>query len=125
MSGMRTVTVNLGLVEQPPPKAIVDKWGLLRRVPKNKRRAAIELLHWSYGAQGGAAFGLLPEHVRRRAWAGPAYGLVLWLAFEAVIAPALGLKHAKQPRPVERLALAADHALYGFVLSELRRRPQD
>jgi hypothetical protein len=125
MTGMRTVTVNLGLVEQPPPKAIVDKWGLLRRVPENKRRAVIELLHWSYGAQGGAVFGLLPEHVRRRAWAGPAYGLVLWLGFEAVIAPALGLEHAKQPRPVERLALAVDHALYGFVLSELRRRPQD
>ena len=76
MTGVRALTVNLGLVEEPPPKAIVDKSGLLRFVPKTRRRAVIELLHWAYGAKGGAIFGLLPEGVRRRAWAGPVYGLV-------------------------------------------------
>jgi hypothetical protein len=125
MTGMRALTVSLGLVEKPPPKAIADKSLLSRVIPRKKRRAAIELMHWTYGAKGGAIFGLLPEDVRRRAWAGPVYGIVLWLGFELVIAPMLGLKHAKKVRPVESLALAADHALYGFVLSELRRRPQD
>jgi hypothetical protein len=125
MTGMRAFTVNAGLVEEPPPRAIVDrKARLAKLVPRKKRRAAIELLHWGYGAQGGAMFGMLPDDVRRRAWAGPVYGLVLWLGFELGIAPLLGLKHAKEPRPVERVALAADHALYGFVLSEMRRRPQ-
>jgi hypothetical protein len=124
MTGFRAFTVNAGLVEKPPPKAIVEKNGLMRLVPKKKRRAAIELLHWVYGAQGGALFGALPDGVRKRSWAGPLYGLLLWLVFEAGIAPLLGLKHAKQPRPVERAALAADHALYGLVLSEMRRRPQ-
>jgi hypothetical protein len=125
MTGARAFTVNAGLVKEPPPRAIVDKKApLFRLVPRKKRRAAVELLHWGYGAQGGAMFGVLPEGVRRRAWSGPVYGLVLWLGFELVIAPALGLKHAKRPRPAERLALAADHALYGFVLSEMRRRPQ-
>jgi hypothetical protein len=125
MSGMRAFTVNVGLVEQPPPNAIVFKtFPLFRLVPKKKRRAVIELLHWGYGAQGGAMFGLLPDGVRRAPGAGPLYGLVLWLGFELGIAPLLGLKHAKRPRPVERLALAADHLLYGFVLSEMRRRPR-
>jgi len=76
------------------------------------------------GAAGGVQFALLPESVRRQPWAGPVYGLVLWLGFEAVLAPALGLKQAGKPRPAERLALAADHLLYGLVLSEIRRRPQ-
>jgi hypothetical protein len=55
--------------------------------------------------------------VRRRFWAGPTYGLVVWLGFELGIAPALNLMQAKRLRPVDRLALAGDHLLYGVVLS--------
>jgi hypothetical protein len=126
MTGMRRFTVSAGLVREPPPEAIFRQRarGLLRRVPRKRRPAAIELAHWAYGAQGGAAFGMLPEEIRRRRWVGPLYGLATWAAFEAVLAPALGLRQAKELRPVERLALAADHLLYGFVLSEMRARPQ-
>jgi hypothetical protein len=60
--------------------------------------------------------------MRRRPWAGPAYGLVVWLGFELGIAPVLGLSQAKRARPVDRLALAADHLLYGLVLSGARPR---
>jgi hypothetical protein len=126
MSGMRALTVELGLVEQPPPEAVIAQKApaLLRRVPVHRRRAAIELAHWAYGAGGGVAFALLPRSLRHRAWAGPVYGAVLWFGFEAGLAPLLGLSQAEQPRPVERAALAADHLLYGLVLSELRARPQ-
>jgi hypothetical protein len=85
----------------------------------------MELAHWGYGAAGGAVFGALPDGVRRQPWAGPAYGFAVWLGFEAAIAPALGLRQAEQLRAAERAALAADHLLYGFVLSELRARPRD
>jgi hypothetical protein len=126
MTGMRRFTVHIGLVEEPPPQAIFRQKvpGLLRRVPRKQRPAMVELAHWSYGAGGGAFFGALPASIRRRPWAGPIYGLAIWAGFEAGIAPALGLSQAKRPRPVERLALAADHLLYGLVLSEIRRRPQ-
>jgi hypothetical protein len=124
MTGMRALTVSLGLVEQPPPDAIAERGRLLDRVPPERRRAVVELAHWAYGAQGGAVFGMLPAVVRRRALAGPVYGLVLWLGFELGIAPLLGLRHAEEPRPADRVALAVDHVLYGFVLSELRSRPQ-
>jgi hypothetical protein len=41
------------------------------------------------------------------------------------IAPALGLRQLRQMRLTERAALAGDHLLYGFVLSETRRRPRE
>jgi len=126
MTGMRAFTVSMGLVEEEPPRAILRQraTGLIRRVPRKRRRAAQEVAHWAYGAAGGAVFGAMPTAIRRKRWAGPAYGLAIWLGFEAGIAPLLGLSQAKHPRPVERLALAADHLLYGIVLSEMRARPR-
>jgi hypothetical protein len=127
MTGMRAFTVDVGLVDQTPPQAIAKQRarGLLRRIPRGRRRAAIEVAHWSYGAVGGAAYAVLPEPVRRQPWSGPAYGLLVWVGFELCLAPMLGLKQAKKQRPVERAALAADHLLYGLVLSEIRARPQE
>ena len=127
MTGMRSFTVSLHLVQEAPPQAIARQkvHGVLRIVPKGFRRAVQELIHWSYGAVGGGAFALLPAKVRMRAGAGPLYGIVLWVGFELGVAPVLGLSQAKKPRPIEWVALAADHALYGLVLSETRRRPRE
>jgi hypothetical protein len=126
MTGMRAFTVDFGFVEEPPPRAIIRQRAgfLLDRIPKSRRRGAIELFHWGYGAAGGAAFAALPERLRLQPWAGPAYGLGVWLSFEVLLAPGLGLAQAKSVRAGERVALAVDHLLYGFVLSETRRRPQ-
>jgi hypothetical protein len=130
MTGMRVVTTELGLVEQTPPDAVSRQRArgasaLLRRAPRRQRRGLVELAHWAFGATGGAAFGALPGAVRSRFWAGPVYGLVVWLGFELGIAPVLGLRQAKRVRVVDRLALAADHLLYGFVLSGMRRSARD
>jgi hypothetical protein len=126
MTGMRVMTTELGLLEQTPPKAVSRQRArglraLLRRAPRRQRRGLVEAAHWAVGTGGGAAFGALPRRVRRRRWAGPVYGLMVWLGFELGIAPALGLSQAKRLRPVDRLALAADHLLYGSVLSEPHR----
>ena len=127
MTGMRTFTIETGLVEEPPPEALFRQRArrLIRQVPRRRRRAVVELAHWAYGAGGGAAFAALPDGLRRRAWAGPAYGLVVWLGFELAIAPVLRLSQAKRTRAQERAALALDHLLYGLVLSEMRARPQE
>ena len=126
MTGVRTVTEDLGLVRETPPKALVRKKGrgLLRRTPPTRWRTLVEVAHWGVGAMGGAAFGLLPEDLRRRAWAGPVHGLAIWLSFELGLAPLLGLKQATRPKLTEQLALIADHLVYGLVLSEGRRRPR-
>jgi hypothetical protein len=129
MTGMRVITTELGLVEQTPPQALSRQRArgvraLLRRAPRKQRRGLVEAAHWAFGASGGAAFGALPRAMRRPPWAGPAYGLVVWLGFELGIAPALGLSQAKRVRLVDRLALAADHVLYGLVLSATRPTTQ-
>jgi hypothetical protein len=125
MTGMRVITTELGLVEQTPPEAVGAQRAsglrsLVRRAPRKQRRGLIEAAHWAFGATGGATYGALPRAIRTRRWAGPTYGLLVWLGFELAIAPALGLTQAKRPRPVDRLALAADHLLYGLVLSATR-----
>lgn len=123
MTGVRAVTGGMGIVDQIPPQAIFRQraHSLLKRLPRRRRDAAIELAHWGYGAVGGAGYGLLPSRVRGNPLAGPAYGLLIWISFEVGIAPILGLKQARRlGRGRERLALAADHALYGLVLSEIR-----
>src|ERR1039458_6525610 len=125
MTGMRVLTTELGLVEQTPPQAVSRQRAhgmraLLRRAPRKQRRGMIEAAHWAFGASGGAAFGALPRDWRGHRWAGPVYGLVVWLGFELGIAPVLGLSQAKRVRPVDRLALAGDHLLFGLVLSGTR-----
>lgn len=127
MSGMRACTKSLGLIEQAPPQAVLRQRAkfLLWSVPRKRRRAVEELTHWGYGAVGGVTYGALPDGVRRRAWSGPVFGLMLWLGFEMGVAPILGLKQSRQVRPVERATLAADHLLYGLVLSETHSRPRE
>ena len=116
MTGTRVVTVSLGLVQQAPPQQIAGDG-------RGPRRAAIEVAHWAFGAAAGAGYGTLPQSWRKRSWTGPMYGLLIWTGFEAT-APLLGLPHAEQAGLKQRLAIAADHALYGFVLDETRRAPQ-
>src|SRR5512132_656543 len=104
MTGMRVITTELGLVQQTPPQALKRQRArgvraLRRRAPRTQRRGLVAAAHWPFGASGGAAVGALPGPVRRRPWAGPVYGLVVWLGFELGIAPALGLSQAKRVRP--------------------------
>ena len=117
MSGMRKVTGGLGLLDESPPDAIADRHAdhLLARLNVD-RDVAVELGHWTYGAAGGAFFGVLPRALRRHGWSGPIYGLASWLFYEAAVAPLLGLAQTNQKTVVGRLALAADHVLYGTVV---------
>ncbi|MEV4398610.1 hypothetical protein [Nonomuraea sp. NPDC049607] len=126
MSGLRQLTVSLGMVDRTPPESVLRKTApqLFRDVPAERRPALVEAVHWLYGAAGGAGFGLLPRAVRERRWSGPLYGVLAWAAFEAGIAPALGLPRSRHTTP-ERLALLADHLLYGAVVgSSARSRPR-
>lgn len=117
MTGARTVTAAVGPHEQSPPEAIVEqRLPFLRRLPERHRQAVTELFHWTYGAAGGAAYGFLPRRLRSNPLSGPVYGLVIWLGFEAGIAPALGVSHVHERGFAWRAVVALDHVLYGVVV---------
>jgi hypothetical protein len=119
MTGTRTVTASVGSQEKTPPQAIVERYApeTLTRLPQRHREAITELLHWTYGAGGGALFGLLPVKLRRRLWIGPVYGLAFWLGFEVGIAPLLGVERHDRRRLLWPTLIALDHALYGVVVA--------
>ena len=71
MTGMRVVTVSLGLVQQAPPQQIAGE-------SRGPRRAAVEVVHWAFGAAAAAGYGTLPRSWRNRSWTGPIYGLLIW-----------------------------------------------
>lgn len=119
MSGMRQVTHSIGPLEKEPPDAIIEQ-----EVPRiwshfsHDQRATIsELFHWTYGAAGGAVFGMLPAVVRRQPPSGALYGIAVWLGFELGLAPLLGVRHTYRHPVAGRVALAADHILYGIVVA--------
>jgi hypothetical protein len=127
MTGMRTFTADAGLVRETPPQSIAKKRrpsGVLSYVPKSRRRAFVEVMHWSVGVTGGAIFGLMPDGLRRTPWFGPVYGVAILVSYDFGIAPLLGLKQAKRPKPAEQAALIADHLVYGLILSGGEHAPQ-
>jgi hypothetical protein len=127
MTGVRVLAQHLGVIREDPPARLARKQakGLLKSVPRKRRGAVVELIHWAVGAQLGLLFGLLPERLRMKPWAGPAYGVLTWFGFDAVLAPALGLKQRRWPHGAERAVFLVDHLLFGLVLSELRARPRE
>lgn len=119
MTGLRVFAGHLGLIREDPPSRLVRK----RR--GRRPRWVVELVHWGMGGAFGIVYGLLPERLRRRAWSGPLYGVLVWLGFDAVVAPALGLTTRGWPKGRERALFLADHLLFGFVLGEMRERPRE
>ena len=127
MTGLRVFALHAGLIREDPPSRLTRKKarGLLRSVPRKRRRVVVELVHWAMGGVFGIVFALLPEAIRRKRWSGPVYGVLVWLGFDAVLAPALGLTERNWPKGRERAVFVADHVLFGLVLSEQRARPSE
>ena len=119
MTGTRVVSTSAGLIEETPPGAIVGQQahGLVSGLSDDQRALVTELAHWAYGAVGGAAFGLLAPTLRGHPWAGPVYGLAVWLAFELGLAPLLGVEYERGRAIVPRAVIALDHVLYGVVVA--------
>ena len=125
MSGLRQFSASLGLIEKTPPEEIADEPadGLMERVPPERRKAAVLAIHSAIGAAGGVTYGAVPNVVRQKSWSGPIWGMIIWVSYEAGVAPLLGLKHERDVPPGERATLIADHLLYGYILAQTQRRP--
>lgn len=118
MSGLRQATTSLDMLENSPPKSVLEKLtpGLLNRLDRSRRPALIAAAHWGYGLGAGVLFGALPAHLRHRPWVGPLYGVALLAVFHAGIAPTLRIEQ-RLTDVHEQLSLIADHLLYGIVVA--------
>jgi uncharacterized membrane protein YagU involved in acid resistance len=127
MTGLRVFALHAGVIREEPPSRLTRKQGhgLMKRVRREQRRAMVELVHWALGAVFGIVFALLPEGIRRKQWSGPVYGILVWLGFDAVVAPTFGLTERSWPKGRERLVFVLDHLLFGLVLNELRSRARE
>ena len=127
MTGVRVFALHAGLIREDPPSRLTRKQarGLLKRVPRKRRRVVVELVHWWMGGVFGIVFGLLPDRIRQKRWSGPVYGVLVWMGFDAVVAPALGLTDRGWPKGRERTVFVVDHLLFGLVLNEMRSRPRE
>jgi hypothetical protein len=86
-----------------------------RTLPAERKRVAAEVVHYATGALWGAAFGALAPRLPAPALAaGAAWGLVVWLANDELLVPALGLSRgpARYPPSTHAKALAS-HLVYG------------
>jgi hypothetical protein len=126
MTGLRRMTTGLGLVKETPPEEVADRGvpELFDRIPDDRRGEAIELAHWTFGGLAGAGYAFLPDGLRRRRWAGPVYGLAIWVGFEAVIGPSLGLR-VHERGATERAMIILDHALYGAIVGAQPAGPSE
>ena len=107
MTGMRRMTTALGLVGRPPPQRILP----------GRREETVELAHWLFGVAAGAVFSALVRPRARSRWAGPAYGVAIWAGFETFVAPLLERDGPRERSLTSRMAVAADHVLYGAIVA--------
>ena len=119
MTGLRVFALHAGFIREDPPSRLV------RKKRGRRPRWVVELVHWAMGGVFGIGFGVLPEQLRRRRWSGPVYGLVVWMGFDTVVAPAFGLTERDWPKGRERTVFVADHLLFGLVLNEMRAWPRE
>jgi uncharacterized membrane protein YagU involved in acid resistance len=127
MTGLRLFASHAGVIREAPPNRLARKQahGLLKLAPRGRRPAVVELIHWTMGGVFGAGYGLLPESIRQRSWSGLLYGFSVWMVFDIVIAPVLGLTQRNWPKGRERAVFMVDHLMFGLVLSELRSQPRE
>jgi hypothetical protein len=84
-------------------------------IPEERKQAAGELVHYATGAVWGALFGALAPRVPVPALAaGTAWGVIVWLASDELLAPALGFSRSPAQYPPSTHAKAlASHLVYG------------
>lgn len=85
-----------------------------------QRAIAAPIVHFSFGAGVGVAYGVFVERSRRRSGLG--LGTALWLMADEIAMPVLGLSRSTLRRPLEmHLQSLAAHFVYGVVTERVRR----
>ncbi len=108
--------------EPEPPAVLADK---LAGHPLTgaQQQAAVETIHWGFGALTGAAYGALAEYYpAATAKDGAGFGMALASLTHETALPAMGLSADPNDQTTrERTSEMATHVVYGMVTETVRR----
>jgi putative membrane protein len=108
---------------QTPPPVILAEQVAGRPLPHAQKHAAMQSIHWGFGAAAGAIYGALVEvEPSLGAWKGAAFGLTLNKLTHESILPRMGLSAPKEAQPTqERISEWVTRAVYGIFTDSVRR----
>jgi len=108
---------------QTPPPVILREQMAGHPLSAAEQRAAMQGIHWAFGALAGAVYGAVVEYQPSvGAWKGAAFGITLNKLTHESLLPKMGLAaHPVQQPARERLSEWVSHAAYGVVTDSVRR----
>jgi putative membrane protein len=108
---------------QTPPPVILAEQVAGHALPTGRQQAAMQSIHWGFGAVAGAVYGAASEfEPSLGAWKGAAFGLALNRLTHESILPRMGLTEPKGQQPTqERISEWVTHAVYGVFTEVVRR----
>ena len=107
---------------QTPPPIVLAEQGAGQPLPPARKQAAMQSIHWGFGAVAGAVYGALVEfEPTLGAWRGAAFGLTLNKITHQTVLPRMGLASPKEDQPPqERISEWVTHAIYGVFTDSVR-----
>ena len=108
---------------EPEPPAVLAEKVAGHELAGGQRQAAMEAIHWGFGALTGAAYGALAEYYpAATAKDGAAFGTALDSLTHKAALPAMGLSAEPEEQTArEKASEMATHVVYGVVTETVRR----
>ena len=108
---------------QTPPPVVVAERVAGHPLDSGEKKAAMQGIHWSFGAIAGAVYGAAVEmQPSFAAWRGAAFGVALNRLTHESMLPKMGLTEPTGQQPTqERLSEWVTHVVYGVVTDGVRR----
>jgi hypothetical protein len=92
-----------------------------RRLTDDELAIAAPLIHFTFGAVAGAAYGCFVTRERHQFGSGAAFGAAVWLLADEIAMPMLGLSRPTTERSWEQhLQSLAGHIVFGTVAEMIR-----
>jgi putative membrane protein len=108
---------------QTPASVVLAEQVAGHPLPPAHKQAAMQSIHWGFGALAGAVYGAMVEvEPSLSAWRGAAFGLTLNKITHESVLPRMGLSAPKEEQPPqERISEWVTHAVYGVFTDTVRR----
>lgn len=109
---------------QTPPPVVLAEQVAGHPLSPGQRQAAMQSIHWIFGALAGAVYGAAVEiEPSLGAWKGAAFGVTLNRLTHESLLPRMGLAAPASHQPTQqRISEWVSHAAYGVVADVVRKR---